>query len=144
MAYNFYPATFQPYGFSQPQYSPQYQPQPVQQQQQIQSGIIWVSGDEEAEAFPVAPNNAVRLWHRTMPVVYFKSADASGKPSLTAYDLTERTRTAQDGAQAATDKLADYAKKDELGALTAALDALKKEVRQIKRQLREANDDDAE
>lgn len=142
MTYNYFPATYQPFGYGMPQYSQQQFQQ--QQQPQIQNGIIWVSGDEEAEAFPIAPNNAVRLWHRTMPIVYFKSADASGKPSLASYDLVERTRTAQERTEPAESKLVDYTRKDELGALTAALEAVKKDIRQIKRQMREANDDDAE
>lgn len=52
--------------------------------------IIWVNSEEEAQTYPVAPNNAVTLWQTNKPVVYLKQADASGKPTLTAYDLVER------------------------------------------------------
>jgi len=126
MAYpNYYPATYQnPYqqSFFQPQL-----------QQQIQNGIIWVSGDEEAIAYPIAPNNAVRLWHSSLPIVYFKSADASGKPSIKAYELVERTQKPQE-------KTIEYATKDELEALSTAVEALKSELKKKKK--REVDDDE--
>lgn len=115
MAYfNGYPATYQnPYQqsfiYQQPQQMPQMQqipqvPQvqgtqmpPANQPQQpagpIQSGILWVSSEQEAQAYPVAPNNAVALWDSSAPAVYIKQADASGKPVLKVYDLTERAET---------------------------------------------------
>lgn len=115
MAYfNGYPATYQnPYQqsfiYQQPQQIPQMQqmpqvPQvqgtqmsPANQPQQtagpIQSGILWVSSEQEAQAYPVAPNNAVALWDSSAPAVYIKQADASGKPVLKVYDLTERAET---------------------------------------------------
>lgn len=129
MAYNYFPATYQPYQpvYQQASYQPTYQ-QPVQQQ----NGIIWVSGDAEAEAYPIAPNSAVRLWHSNLPVVYFKAADASGKPTLKAYDLVERIQKPSGGVSAATDIGATYATKSELEAVSAALAALKKEVREGK------------
>ena len=68
---------------------PQQQP-PQQQTQQSPNSIIWVNSEEEAQTYPVAPNNAVTLWQTTKPVVFLKQADASGKPTLTAYDLIER------------------------------------------------------
>jgi len=55
------------------------------------ASIIWVSGDKEAAAYPVAPNNAVTLWDSDAPVIYLKQADASGKPVMKTFDLVERT-----------------------------------------------------
>ena len=34
-------------------------------QQQSPTGIIWVSGVQEAQLYPVAPNNAVALWENS-------------------------------------------------------------------------------
>ena len=48
---------------------------------QNQNSIIWVNGDKEASAYPVAPNNAVALWDSENPTIYLKQADASGRPS---------------------------------------------------------------
>lgn len=121
MAYNYFPMSYQTY----------YQ-QPVLQPVQQQTGIIWVSGDAEAEAYPVAPNNAVRLWHSTLPVVYFKQADASGKPTLKAFDLVERSQSVSEGTSASSGKGSDYATKKELAALSAAVEALKGDVAKLR------------
>ena len=76
-----------------PQYQPApqmpaYQPQPQQPQNQ---SIIWIPNEQAANDFIVAPNNAVTLWDMNAPIVYVKKADASGKPTMTTYDLVERT-----------------------------------------------------
>lgn len=57
------------------------------------TSIIWVKGVGEAAAYPVAPNNAVALWDSDAPVIYLKQADASGKPTMKAFDLVERETT---------------------------------------------------
>ena len=123
----------------QPQY-PTYFPtnyQPVQPQQPYnpvanQSGIIWVSGDQEASLYPLAPNNAVALWARDGKTIYLKSADATGKPSIKIYDLVERTETASDGAADADSKLPAYATKDELKAVVDAVRGIDSFVSSIK------------
>jgi hypothetical protein len=114
MAYN------QPYnyGYGYPQYQNgavpdmlnqfkgQYQ-QPIQQMQQniptqnVQmpislipqkptNDIIWVQGEAGAKGYLVAPNNTVVLWDTENPVIYVKSADVSGIPSMRVLDFTER------------------------------------------------------
>ena len=132
MPYSYYPTTFQ---------------NPYQVNYQQQSNIIWVSGDAEAIAYPIAPNNAVRLWHSSLPIVYFKSADASGRPTLKAYDLTERTENASAASETSESKLADFATKDELSALSQAIDTIKSEMKTVRKELkkrREVDDDDDE
>lgn len=114
MAYNYYPATYQPY------YQP-YQVQQIQPAQQQQTSIIWVSGDREAEMYPVAPNNAVTMWSQTAPAVYLKSADATGKPTLKTYDLVERAQNASDATSASEGKPPTYATRDELSAVVGAV-----------------------
>lgn len=69
-------------------------PQPVPQNPVAQGGVQWVSGEQEARGYLIAPNSAVALWDSTAPTVYLKQADASGKPTLKIYDLVERTETA--------------------------------------------------
>jgi hypothetical protein len=154
-AYNYFPATYQSPYYQQNYMQPMIQQpiqqsvqQPVMQQtQQIQNGIIWVSGDAEANAYPIAPNNAVRLWHSSLPIVYFKSADASGKPTLKAYDLVERTEKASAATEIAESKVADFVTKDELSAISLELEALKNEFKTVKKEYvkkkrREEEDDD--
>ena len=121
MAYPYYVSSAYP-GVYAPTYPPagqSFQPQPAVLPA-MQNGIIWVSGDAEAMQYPVAPNNAVRLWHSTQPIVYYKSADASGKPSLESYNLVKREIGASDSPQEQNGKL-DYATKDELGAVVGVV-----------------------
>lgn len=98
----------------------QYQPaQPMQPPMQNQQpSIVWVPNEQAAREYLVAPNSAVTLWDSSAPVVYLKQADASGKPTLTTYDLVERS---QRPVQA---PVVEYAPLSRLEALEARLDAL--------------------
>lgn len=49
-----------------------------------------MQGLEGAKGFLVAPNNTVVLWDTENPVIYVKSADASGIPSMRVLDFVER------------------------------------------------------
>ena len=104
-------------------YFPQvYQPQtPPPMQQPVQSSIIWISGPQEAQMYPITPNNAVALWEKTGKTIYLKQADATVKPTITVYDLVERAQTATDGLSADGGKLPVYATKDELGAIVGTV-----------------------
>ena len=75
----------------QPQMQAQMQPQ--MQNPIAQGGVRWVSSEQEARGYLIAPNSAVALWDSTAPTVYLKQADASGKPTLKIYDLVERAET---------------------------------------------------
>lgn len=123
MAYPYYPQQTYPMGQS---YYPQaFQPvmqQPQQPQQNYspvanQSSIIWISGEQEAQMYPIAPNNAIALWEKSGKTIYLKSADATGKPSLTIFDLVERkqTPTTEDGTTV------DYATKKDLMSVAEAV-----------------------
>ena len=96
----------------------QYQPNMQQVPQQTQSSMIWVSSEQDAFNYLIAPNSAVTLWDSNAPVVYLKQADASGKPSMKIYDLVERT---QRPVQAPT---VEYAPLSRLEALEARLNEL--------------------
>lgn len=73
-------------------YSGQYQ-QPQPASQSSNNGVIWVQGEEGAKAYMVAPGNTVQLWDVENPVIYLKSADVSGMPSMRIFDLVERSTT---------------------------------------------------
>ena len=136
-AFNYYP-TYQPFGQNYFQ-----NPYPQQNQQPVQTnGIIWVNGDAEADAYPIAPNNAVTLWHRTAPIVYFKQADASGRPSMKIYDLVEHRPV--DPVAKAEEALPDFATKEDIHAVESSIQTLKNELKAIKREIKkkEAIDDD--
>lgn len=58
---------------------------------QQQSGITWVQGIEGANAFRIAPNQTMVLIDSTQDVMYIKSADAIGMPTLRRFKFTEVT-----------------------------------------------------
>lgn len=124
-----------PHWQQQPYQFPQYQPQAPQLQQTAPtqpSALLWVSGLAEAQAYPVAPNNAVALWDSSAPAIYLKQADASGRPTIKAYDLTER-EAAPTASPPPANVNTSYATKDDLEALNGALDSLRREVEAMKR-----------
>lgn len=101
-----FPATYQPM-------VPQYQAPVMQTQQQApQNGLIWVQGEQAAKSYLVAPNSTVQLWDSEEKVIYLKSADASGMPSMKILDYTIRG-----GESAQAVPAAEYATKDDLKAL---------------------------
>ena len=116
MAYNYgFPATYQPvYPVQQPVMQTQ---QPAQQ-----NGIIWVQGEQAAKSYLVAPNTTVQLWDSEEKVIYLKSADASGMPSMKILDYTIRGDA---NTQAAP--VAEYATKDEVNALAEKIKDLRDE-----------------
>ena len=103
MAYNNYFSN----GYGQ-QYFPQFQSMVGTQmsspnQPQQQSGIIWVQGEAGAKSYLIAPNTTVQLWDSEAQVIYLKSADASGMPSMKIIDYTIRNMQAPPPHQSATD-----------------------------------------
>lgn len=127
MAFPYYPNYQQFSGY----YPQNIQPQVQQQTTPTASGIIWVSGAQEAQMFPVAPNNAVALWEQSGKVIYLKSADATGKPTMRAYDLIERAETAS-GTIAPQDVKTDYATKEELAQFATAVKNVLSDIEQMK------------
>lgn len=124
MAYfNGFPATYQP---MVPQFA-----QPVQQAQQNQSGIIWVQGEAAAKSYMVAPGGTVQLWDSEEKVIYLKSADVSGMPSIKILDYTIRGEEKEKDAP-------EYATKADLEALAEKV----KELSKRKTTRREAEDDE--
>lgn len=95
---------------------------PMPQNPLPQSGVQWVSGEQEARSWMVAPNAAVALWDSTAPTVYLKQADASGKPTLKVYDLVDRLASAPDAQKAPA---AEYVTRKEFDALAALVSEMK-------------------
>lgn len=128
---------YTPYGWQNPYYAqpmpdnlaqlrqqqmpPMMAPQPPQNPV-AQSGVQWVSGEQEARNWMIAPNAAVALWDSSAPTVYLKKADASGKPSLTIYDLVERAETPRTAPTADPVK---FVTREEFDALAAVVDGIK-------------------
>ena len=130
MAYynNPFPVNYQQY------YPQQYQTPVVANQQNNQqsqnSGIIWVQGEAGAKSYLVAPNQTVQLWDSENQVIYLKSADGSGMPSIKTLDYTIRDAQASAEAQKATE--GKYISKDELKSLQDDLESLRHDVEKMK------------
>ena len=104
MAYNpYYAPYYRPMNYYNPsipqdqnaQMPVQQQMQPVQQMPMVQptqpNDMIWVLSEVEAQSYPVAPNNSVILWDKNNDVVYIKSVNMQGIPSMRILDYKERT-----------------------------------------------------
>lgn len=104
MAYNpYYAPYYRPMNYYNPsipqeqntQMPVQQQMQPVQPIPMVQptqpNDMIWVLSEVEAQSYPVAPNNSVILWDKNNDVVYIKSVNMQGVPSMRILDYKERT-----------------------------------------------------
>jgi hypothetical protein len=105
MAYrNIFPTGYQPY----------YQPTQT-------SGITWVQGEAGAKSYLVAPNNTVTLWDSEAQVIYLKTADASGLPSMKILDYTIRDN---DLSGTTGKRYSDFITKDDVEDIKKSIDAL--------------------
>ena len=118
------------------QYKGQYQ-QPIMQQPMVQqmqtptqtNDMIWVLNENEATSYPVAPNNSVVLWDKNEPIIYVKSVNNQGMPSMRVLYFEERNATPSNSPKNAPkthectcgDK---FATKEQINDLKAKLDDL--------------------
>lgn len=122
MAYNNgFPVSYQPMYYPM-QNQQQIQNQPQVQAPPINNSIIWVQGEAAAKSYPIAPNSSVPLWDSEANVIYIKSADMSGMPSIKILDYTMRDtapRAPEIQAQS------DFATKDDISVLEKEISSLK-------------------
>jgi hypothetical protein len=111
-------------------------PPPVPQNPVATGGVQWVSSEQEARGYLIAPNSAVALWDSTAPTVYLKQSDASGKPTLKIYDLVERAETPRTAPQG---KGVEFVTREEFDRLAALVGELKGKK---KRKVEEDEDDE--
>ena len=117
---NGFPIGYQPAQIYYPSQQVQ-QPQPQQN-----NGIIWVQGEAGAKSYLVAPNTTVQLWDSESQVIYLKSADASGMPSIKVLDYTIRDSAPKHPTPVGPQ--VDYATKEDVGALQGELNKLRDEM----------------
>lgn len=117
MAYNYmFPNNYQPYP-AMPS------AEPVRQTQQ--TNLIWVQGEAGAKSYMVAPNNTVTLWDSEAQVIYLKSADASGMPSMKILDYTIRNETPH---KTVSERYSEFATKVDVDSIKEEIEALKSRV----------------
>lgn len=95
--------------------------------------LIWLSGEQAAWDYLVAPNNAVHIRDTTQPRLYVKRADSSGKPSLQIYDRVERTAQQNAPAMPAAQSQ-PVITREEFDGIKRELEALKEQYGKITRE----------
>ena len=120
-----------------PQIYPQY-PQIYPQQQYNNNNLTWVQGEAGAKSYLVAPNSTATLWDSEAQVIYLKSADASGMPSMKIIDYTIRDTGANMGNKPFEtkdpNKSTEYVLKSDFETLCAEIERLKEELKHVPRQ----------
>lgn len=128
------------------QYKGQYQQMPMQQPMMQQmpmqtmaqptqtNDMIWVLSEVEAQSYPVAPNNSVILWDKNNDVVYIKSVNMQGVPSMRVLDYKERTpdnapKTPAEHKCTCGDK---FVLKNDFKALQSDFETLRSELEELK------------
>lgn len=120
MAYNF-PVGYQPYyPNTYGSYTPQQNmtPQPAQSN----AGLTWVTGEGGAKSYLVAPGCTIPLFDSENPVIYIKSADASGLPSMKILDYKIREATSSPTPPVV--QTADFVTREEFHELEKKLEQL--------------------
>lgn len=65
-----------------------YQPYFNQQTQYQRTEVVKVNGEGGAKAYQMPPNSSVLLLDETAPIVWLKTTDGAGFPSLSPYSIT--------------------------------------------------------
>lgn len=110
--------------FQQPQMAPQNQTTP----QQLTNDMIWVLGEVEATSYPVAPGNTVVLWDKDQTVIYIKSVNAQGVPSMRILDYAERTLNAPRPSQSVEPSGGKYVSEERFSELESRMNALQEKL----------------
>jgi hypothetical protein len=131
MAYNPMYQGYQPLAYQQLQI-PTPQPQPMQN-----TGVVWVQGEAGAKSYLVAPNTTVQLWDSEAQVIYLKSADASGMPSMKILDYT--VRGASESRTSIAESKDDFVTHTELRDLEDRLTRTIEELKEVKHESTRAN-----
>jgi hypothetical protein len=101
------------------------------------TGIVWVQGEAGAKSYLVAPNTTVQLWDSENPVIYLKSADASGMPSMKILDYT--VRGASESRISIAESKNDFVTHTELRDLEDRLTRTIEELKEVKHESTRTN-----
>lgn len=97
-------------------------------QQQVNQGLLWVSGEVGAKSYLVAPNSTVLLMDSDSSRFYLKSADNAGMPNLRIFEYTEVTNVPQNAPQALNTDLKEldskYVKREEYEGLKSQYETI--------------------
>ena len=110
-------------------------------QQQVNQGLLWVSGEIGAKSYLVAPNSTVLLMDSDSSRFYLKSADNAGMPNLRIFEYTEVTNVPQNAPQALN---ADLKELDDKFVTREEYEGLKRQYESIMERLDSLNSVNAE
>lgn len=99
---------------------------PYQQQQNNNNGVTWVQGEAAAKSWFVPAGTTAALWDSEAQVIYLKSADASGMPSMKVLDYMIRD-TSKPQERVLEDKV-DYVTREDLNSVYAKIEDLRSEI----------------
>lgn len=108
--------------FRQPPIMPQMMQQPIQQLMQppTQEETLYVTNEQAADAYLMAPNSFVRLWDASKNVFYEKRTDAQGRPfPLEKYEYRKVTESP---TATENDLTKQFVTREEFDALRAKLE----------------------
>lgn len=101
-----------------------YQPQ--------QSPMTWVQGPQQVDTYPVQYGGTVVLWDKEQPIIYIKSVDNFGNPSVQILDYTFRKNQApvvqEPTISAESEKEKCYVTKEDFDKFAAQLEQQLKEI----------------
>ena len=91
-----------------------------------QTSFVHVQSENEARAYPVAPNNSVTFIDENRPYLYTKTADASqlGGSRFEKYRLEKEDTEGSSGFQEKQYNVSDFATKQQIEALEKKINAL--------------------
>ena len=99
---------------------------------QPQNPITWVQGPQQVDTYPVQYGGTVVLWDKEQPIIYIKSVDNFGNPSIQILDYTFRknqTPVVQESTiSAESEKEKYYVTKEDFDKFAAQLEQQLKEI----------------
>lgn len=110
MAYN--PMLYSPYGSMQPYSWSQPAQQPI-------NGLVSVTGIEGARAYQMPPNSSMPLFDANEDVLYLKTTDAAGYPTIRTFAFSETNAAAAEPQAVTRDEFDEL--KDRLNKLVAGM-----------------------
>lgn len=120
------------------QQMPMQTPTPFTQTQPINDMMLFVLNENEASAYPVAPNNSVVLWDKNNKTFYIKTANAQGIPSMQIYDFIERI---ENPSKTPTEHVCkcgdDFIPKSELNAINGKFDDISGKIEELEHKIKE-------
>lgn len=117
----------QQYGGYMPQMqqmpTPQPQPMPFQTPN---CSIKWVQGIAGAKAYPLAPGQTADLWDSEDQIIYLKTVDMNGMPSMEIIDYTRRPKDGAKKEATQTTVQETYAKQSDFEKALERIDKLER------------------